>query len=509
MPTAAQRVHYRERQILQAADLSDEQNYLTATRRRHNIGGHGWGIVHGLDLKVDENGARVEPGMAVDGFGRELIVPALVPLDGSAFDKLQTNAIDVWLLYGRTAETPPQHGRWDCGPGKESRWSEGAWLRLEPAPSAPVDPRQPPGVSDTDLDFGPQDLPPDDPTREWPVYLGRLERDSSAAVAVVRPYAALVGSLVQDPAGSAHVQVGALRAGDRRRFAISVADSSGTLKERLVIDAAGDTTIESDAALLDGTITIVAPSNLKGPLPGGVTFLPRSEPPKQASPWKVYRTLVPGNKPRTDELRVEIAKPADPTDPQRFRLTVGHTDGGTFTPCLQVEADCTVRVKGNLKVECQLIEAPIAADADDPRFGAALVDQWAKGLAAAGTQLGGVFSPTLGVKITAPTLVDPGTTLKYSVNLTNSSGGAVTNLDVRDNVVVGTVVVQRDRIGAGQLPATLAPGASTEVEATCRVPDNTSGQQLNIAVLGIAVSASGTLVYGTQSTTVKIEDLIQ
>ena len=87
------RLHYYERQYLGASDLEDQQSYLRDMRRRHNLGHHTWGIITGLELtEVPVAGdptavdVYVQPGMAIDGFGREIIVMAPVKLDSLLFD---------------------------------------------------------------------------------------------------------------------------------------------------------------------------------------------------------------------------------------------------------------------------------------------------------------------------------------------------------------------------------------------------------------------------------------
>src|SRR5689334_3787102 len=95
---AAVRPRFRERQVLRAADLEAEQAYLIAARRRHNIGQHGWGIVQGLEIK-DQPELMVQPGMAVDGYGRELIVTSPVTIPVEVFTELGDDALDVWLVY--------------------------------------------------------------------------------------------------------------------------------------------------------------------------------------------------------------------------------------------------------------------------------------------------------------------------------------------------------------------------------------------------------------------------
>lgn len=84
--TDIERLNYYEGEFLGALDFQDEQEYHRDMRRRHNLGQHTWGIVAGLELaqapngNTDPNGGVAEvdvylqPGMAVDGFGREMVV---------------------------------------------------------------------------------------------------------------------------------------------------------------------------------------------------------------------------------------------------------------------------------------------------------------------------------------------------------------------------------------------------------------------------------------------------
>ena len=91
------RVHYFPQQYLRRQDFSDEQAYQVALRRRHNIAHHSWGIVIGLDLAVEEGQLLVRPGLAIDGYGRELFLPAKFPISTGEFTRLGSNRLDVWL----------------------------------------------------------------------------------------------------------------------------------------------------------------------------------------------------------------------------------------------------------------------------------------------------------------------------------------------------------------------------------------------------------------------------
>lgn len=72
---ALKRVHYFEGQLLSARDLQAEQDYLREKRRLHARRLHGTGIVDGLELAVDGETIRVNPGLAIDAHGEELVVP--------------------------------------------------------------------------------------------------------------------------------------------------------------------------------------------------------------------------------------------------------------------------------------------------------------------------------------------------------------------------------------------------------------------------------------------------
>jgi hypothetical protein len=70
------RVRYLHGQLLTAEDLEDEQRYHVEMHRLHNRWLHGWGVVSGLEVKAAEGWTvQVEPGYALDAYGREIVVP--------------------------------------------------------------------------------------------------------------------------------------------------------------------------------------------------------------------------------------------------------------------------------------------------------------------------------------------------------------------------------------------------------------------------------------------------
>ncbi|MFF0097531.1 hypothetical protein ACFYSF_47715 [Streptomyces canus] len=67
--------------FITARDLTDEQDYHVARHRMHNRLLHGWGTVCGLEVRPHERAecgnewVRVEPGIAIDCMGREIVLP--------------------------------------------------------------------------------------------------------------------------------------------------------------------------------------------------------------------------------------------------------------------------------------------------------------------------------------------------------------------------------------------------------------------------------------------------
>jgi hypothetical protein len=66
--------------LLDAATLSEEQSYLRAKSRRHNLHLHGWGVVQGLAVSLDSGGSsgqarvHVGAGFGIDASGEEVHV---------------------------------------------------------------------------------------------------------------------------------------------------------------------------------------------------------------------------------------------------------------------------------------------------------------------------------------------------------------------------------------------------------------------------------------------------
>jgi hypothetical protein len=62
--------------LLSADDFAAETEYFRERLRRHNRALHGWGVVEGLEVSLDEDTGTlvISPGVAIDRNGEELIV---------------------------------------------------------------------------------------------------------------------------------------------------------------------------------------------------------------------------------------------------------------------------------------------------------------------------------------------------------------------------------------------------------------------------------------------------
>lgn len=363
------RVRYYERQFLRTQDFRDEQAYHLALGRRHNIAHHSWGIVFGLELEVDAEGRPfIRPGMAVDGYGRELALPERRDVDTGLFDARDSDELDVALVYAQSAvgAAPPPVRGCDTADRSADRIRELPELRLEAHDPSFADVRAPRGVPSGDIPFEPGRTPPAE-SSEWPVALGRLRRTRESpekpwAYSVVpsaRPYAGLVGEAIVAPSGRARVQVGAEQPDNPRRFAVFMQDPASP-----ALPVAPALAIEADGKIeLRGDATIHGDLTMDG---GAIAFEVGPARARQARPWQIYRHVETGPaqgppapsgdaaKEASEELRIEMQGGGKGLN----RVVIGawSVDTNTFAPCLTIADDCTVTVHGDLIVEGMLEE---------------------------------------------------------------------------------------------------------------------------------------------------------
>jgi uncharacterized repeat protein (TIGR01451 family) len=435
---------------LTAVDLNTEQAYHIGMRRRHNLGGHTSGIVKGLALSVSFSGAalHLRPGLAIDGFGRELVVPGAVTVPFAAhplleqYDPNASQALDVWLLYDRQPR-PAGRNALECEPVQGSRWCESPVLQITQATGDKPDGHGP--VTNAEPDHQPWQEPPDEVARRWPVHLGRLQ---GAAITVRPTPAGLRGEMVNAVSRTARFQLGTDAEDRNLRFAVAIAGEDGAYVNRIWLDRErnvffrGRTTVEghllierplgehAGPAPCDDRQPDMEEVARSSPVPG-VFFRDPAPLPEGPLPWVVYQTNLPQEgRPSLYDLRFEIGEPVQDEDPALYRLAIGHRDvEGVFIPCLSADAACTLRLRGQLEVGGKLSEGPLRPDPSDPRFLEEVVSAWAAGAGAAG---GATGEGSLQLTVTAPALTI-GQAGKYSVRVLNDGEVPLTQVHVQQS----------------------------------------------------------------------------
>ena len=376
--TPVSRVHYFDKQFLRVNEFRDEQLYQLGLRRRHNVALHMWGIVNGLELANEEGTLVVRPGMAIDGYGRELLLPDKKRIAPENFDDLATDRLDIWLVYGRHDNPGAPTGYRSCdAAGGAYRSDEVPEVLVERALSNIVDARTPPDVPEQVLNAPVPDVS-DDPRQQWRVYLGRITRTEPGQYSIdlsQRPYVGVVAEVIDHPGNATRVEVGRQSVEDEerslggvtyvyekgedpandqsRRFAVFV-------PEHLVADETETRVVVPSRfeILQDGTIRMRGRTVINGNLrvaSGAIKFVEPAAFTAENTPQvpSIYRIQETGS----DQLRVDLG--AEMTLNRQF--VIGFSDAeGKFTPCVKLELKDTtgsgtlapvMTIFGDLKVE--------------------------------------------------------------------------------------------------------------------------------------------------------------
>ena len=145
MPKAPRRPTYFSGQLLTPEVLEAEQSYFLGGRRSDSRRLHGWGIVCGLGVTPSGSGGVViEPGLAIDGLGREIVVPdrrempdPRQPIDDRGDpcgDPVDTDMTTICLAYAERPEDEGDLSRFV----RETYTLEVRPGRAEPPPRSPV-----------------------------------------------------------------------------------------------------------------------------------------------------------------------------------------------------------------------------------------------------------------------------------------------------------------------------------------------------------------------------------
>jgi hypothetical protein len=136
MPEEIKRLNYYDQQFLREPDFTDEQEYHKNMRRRLNRSLHTTGVVKGLVVtkKNDQEITISAPGMALDGAGREIVLPTSqdILVDVTAAG---TKFVTIQYTEEQTEPPPPEYM---ISEADRTRWTESSLIEVLDA--APADP---------------------------------------------------------------------------------------------------------------------------------------------------------------------------------------------------------------------------------------------------------------------------------------------------------------------------------------------------------------------------------
>jgi hypothetical protein len=122
-----QRPRFYEGQYLGSQDLTDALEYARLQAARHALGAHTWGIAEGLTLRevpaigmASKVGMVIDPGVAWDGYGRQIVVLEPYKIPEALFDSIKYDPLldasgkgrltEIWLRYRETETKKPPPG---------------------------------------------------------------------------------------------------------------------------------------------------------------------------------------------------------------------------------------------------------------------------------------------------------------------------------------------------------------------------------------------------------------
>jgi hypothetical protein len=238
------RVLYRERQRLTAADLRLEQEYRLGLGGRHHVTHHEWGVVRGLHLIAAASRTAgpasfsLTPGVAIDGYGREILV--LEPVDLQVADP--GKCWDVLIYYCEYPQQVPPGRACEDRPAPRISQRFKVVTRLHTAAAIAPEPEELPGARAAGPLAG--RLP-------WPVLVAKVGdcppppgagNDYLPPLIDYSPtrYVRHRAGLVRSPTGRASIQLGLSSRTDVYQFALWSRDDGRGLLRRIAIDRDGE-----------------------------------------------------------------------------------------------------------------------------------------------------------------------------------------------------------------------------------------------------------------------------
>jgi hypothetical protein len=298
--SAIERPVFFENQILGAVDLTATVDLARGQQARHNRYLHLWGIAYGLELEKQTDKDKGDPfikitlkaGLAIDGTGREIIVPEAIGLSESTFSQLQitpgANLKEDWFpvfLVGRDQKTKqPPLNTGACNGSSPTRVLEGYEITFgRPGEARKLDEQNPGTVSDGSGNGG------------WKILLGFVQWDGNQNAfnglkpevdSVGRRYAGVQADEIAARGGSLQLRT-QTKAQDKKpalvldetedgQLRFGTLDAAGALQAVFTVTAKGDVKAEGKivGALAKGITQVesgIATDGMILPLPTGVT----------------------------------------------------------------------------------------------------------------------------------------------------------------------------------------------------------------------------------------------
>ena len=136
MADQPRRVNFFHGMLLSAEDLQVEQQYHREMRYLHNRL-HGFGIVSGLDVGVSRGAVSVEPGLAIDPCGREIVLTTPLTLKPGPPKDGRRWVRDLVITWHESPEDPaPSLVPGAEGTTEPTRWVEQPQISLVAAGKA-------------------------------------------------------------------------------------------------------------------------------------------------------------------------------------------------------------------------------------------------------------------------------------------------------------------------------------------------------------------------------------
>jgi hypothetical protein len=294
-----ERLNYYQFQYVGAEDLRAQQAYHRDALRRHDLGPHSWGIVSGLRLtEMAREGdpgfvdLYVLPGMAVDGFGRQIMVLEPAKVDGELFAAFDTDRhLELWLRYDEAPAGTATGGFAPCtdaaaysrvvesyrflvgtlNPERDAIMVGGDEAKTA-ALAGPDDPIEP-----ADGSVAYQDFPDDDRKPLWAVRLGSVHWDGTVGKfrPVADPIRLVEGRFYAGFVGGSLLADGpALRFGPRVAAADADAADFASVEGRLRVD--GRIVARKDILLHGGKVSWQSTGGSDETVPLWMQRLPKS-----------------------------------------------------------------------------------------------------------------------------------------------------------------------------------------------------------------------------------------